>query len=247
VVLMAYLAAHPYLLTTLLLAGAAGLAVLLLPQQRAMLLCSGGLAMPLGFFAYQHTPWYWVPQRTSSFVPAVEDFLFLAAWGVLAWFLAVLPVANRLTVQPQWRRLLLLYLPGVLVAVATTEFLRQVVFGLAGVMYVHVLLFGLFAGYSLWQRPDLWVLSVSGGLLSGLFYLVFLRGFLVWHPAYLDTLNPAALWPWNVWGVPASELAWPAAFGASWPMFLAYAWQARLRERPQLSGRPWSTESLRPV
>jgi hypothetical protein len=251
---MSYLATYPYLLTTLLLAAVSGLAVLFMPRHRKMLLLSGGLAAPMGCFAYQHTPGYWTPQRTSPFVPAFEDFLFLADWGVLAWFLAVLPVAHRLEVNPRWQRVALLYVPGALAGLPASEFLRQVVFGPAGVMYAHILLFGLFAGYCLWRRPDLWVLSVSGGVLSGLFYLAFLKGFLRFYPSYLDALDPAAMLPWKLAGVPAFEPAWPAAFGAAWPLFLAYACQARLRGKaPRVAaggngaGRKESAPPQRPL
>lgn len=225
---MSFIGSYPHLVSALILLSLAGLAVLFLPAHRKMFTVSGGLAMPMAVYAYQHTPWYWNPKRTCSFVPAPEDLLFMTSWGVLVWFLATSPLRGRVRNELRWQRILLPYLILFILCLPVTEFFNGQVFGHLNVMYAHLLLLTLLGGACLWLRPAVWVLAVSGGGLSGLCYLPFLFVYMFCFPNYLESWNPKAQLQWDVFGLPAFELLWAVVFGASWSLFIAWVCNVRV-------------------
>jgi len=225
---MSNLATYPYLVSTLWLIALASLPVLFLPRQRYMLLLSGALATPLAVYAYQHTPWYWTPRRLSDVAPSIEDFLFMASMGTLAWFWAVVLGAKRWQARPVLgARFACIYGAAWLAGVPASEIARRWLFQPADVMYVHVGMLLFFCVLLLWRRPDAWPLAVCGGLLNGLSYLTFLLIYFPMFPGYLDNWNPQGQLGWEVLGVPCFEIAWPASFGACWPVFLVYSLDIR--------------------
>jgi hypothetical protein len=47
-------------------------------------------------------------------------------------------------------------------------------------------------------------------------------------PVWAAAWNVRSLWGPKFWGIPADEIAWSAVFGAIWPVFTAYVFDARL-------------------
>jgi hypothetical protein len=79
-------------------------------------------------------------------------------------------------------------------------------------------------------RRGLWPLMLRGALLFGAFYLGFIKLALLLYPSFLASWSPAV--PFGYWwGIPLYELYWAIAFGAVWPLFIAFSFGWRLHYR----------------
>lgn len=192
-----------------------------LPRERAMMLHSGVILIPLGLvLAPMVQGTYWVPQRVFGGVVGIEDVLFCIAFGMLSWgftalFAGPLP-RYRLLDRDVTRRAL----PLVLVAVAAyvLPLLLGASFGVAQIAAV--------AGVSvatLSLRPDLIRHAVIGALSMSVHYVAMLA---IW----LAVIAPqgAEMWVGGnhfgpvLMGIPVEEYLWVTCFGAAWVPFMLF-------------------------
>ena len=97
-------------------------------------------------------------------------------------------------------------------------------------------------------RRKLWPMALSGALGGTILYCVFVRIlFWIW-PDFMSQWSGHGVWGVIVVGLPLGEIVWACTFGAAWPLFAAYAFDARMSGEligggngvvwPRLS-RPW--------
>jgi len=88
----------------------------------------------------------------------------------------------------------------------------------------------------LYLRPSLWMLALSGLIGYTLVHGVILRTAFTLTPVWADAWNVRGLWGPKFWAIPVDEIVWSAVFGAIWPIFTAYLFNARLL-LPDQAGR----------
>jgi hypothetical protein len=219
-------ATFPYLASALVL-GALAVLHAAFYRDRA---CETGLiallGLPFAIYSFEFIPQYWNPRLVLWLGPcSLEDLLFAASTGVIAWACATrgTPAQPRLA---GWHwRLLGIYALGV-----GTGYLLKYTLPHPNVMNSTMAGILLSAVIMLALRRDLWPLMLRGGLGFGLAYAVFLKLALLLLPGFLAQWNPAVPFGY-CWGMPVYELLWALAFGAVWPLYLAYGFGYRLPGR----------------
>jgi hypothetical protein len=221
----AVFAGYPYLLLSMVLAAMAVGLVALLPRSRTRAVYSGLMSMPSSLLSFAFVPEYWRPSRLVDFELGAEDLVFSFATGVIVWVIAEEGcggrfVFDRLRVSGMLRHLTC---AGIFMAV----FLP--VWWLGGGPMDATLAGGATVGLRLlWPCRRLWRLALTAGVGFSLLYFLVLKAVSVTDPEFfLVSWNLDALWGWQLVGIPAEEMAWAAAFGALWPLTVAYAFGAR--------------------
>ena len=215
---------YPYLASSLL-----GLLILLVglilgSGQRRLAVLSGMLSAPFALASVFFVPEYWAPVRLADFPAGPEDFIFSFATGGMAWLLAIWPLRGRFTAGLDPGRFLGRYLACTVSGVALSGFLWA-----SGMGAMASAIIGIAAlwGALLWRRRDLWPLSATGAIGFTLFYTVFVLAVVVAWPDLRLHWNADNLWgPWLLI-VPLEELVWALAYGAVWPLFMAFVFDTR--------------------
>ena len=219
-------ASYPYFTSVLLLCVLASVCAVVQPRRTRELGLIAVLGLPFAIYSFEFIPQYWNPKLVLWLgFCSVEDLLFASATGVIAWTLA----AERLPVmqpRPGWlRRYLLIYALGV-----GTGYILKFTLPHPNVMNSTMAGIALSAAVMLWLRRSLWPLMLRGGVLFSVAYALFLKAALLLMPGFLSQWSADV--PFGYWlGMPVYELFWAAAFGAVWPLFIAYTWGYRLKAR----------------
>jgi hypothetical protein len=79
----------------------------------------------------------------------------------------------------------------------------------------------------LWHRRELWPLSAAGAVGFTAYYAVIVVALAVVLPGLQLHWTRENLWGPRVFGVPLEEVAWAFAYGAVWPLFMAYVFDTR--------------------
>jgi len=204
------------------------------PHRRVTMISA--LATPPFTAFFGCIPGYWTPKRIVAWVVSPEDFIFAVAAGGLSWSLAGFLWRCRLTLAFQARtsawRLAIVLLSAVpsLVAAMLLK-VRPMTATLLPVGFVVALILGI--------RRDLWRLALAGMLGYALVHAAMLVAAFVITPGFAHAWIATDLWGPTVWRIPLDEIVWSAAFGAAWPLFVAYILDVRL-----MGGEPDSNASL---
>jgi len=217
------LTTYPYLLVSLALCAAALLLVLVSGEHRRLLVTCGALAAPLALFSWQFIPEYWNPRVLVRCVTTVEDVLFSASMGVIAMALALAPFRRRvranITAAVVLRRCALCL--GLVLGLHSL--LLYAVFGPARVMHSLMVAVGFFAVVLTIVRRETIPVAAVGFLVFPTFYFAVVKLCFLAFPASVQYWVPLAQLPFQVGGIPAFELVWAAAWGATWPPLMWYA------------------------
>jgi len=221
----------PYLAASVTyLVAALALGRLTLSRRQARLTAwSGAVHLPAALLAPLLEPSYWAPARTGGVAFGLEDVLITLAVAVWAWYLVALRFDARLgapaTLRVAFRRSLV---PG---AGVIGGFLLA---WLAGVDPMTALLATcLLAAAALGAlRRDRWELSAWGALSLSAAWFGLVWATYALAPGFAAQWNGAGAWAIRLAGVPLGEVAWAAAFGAFWPVFLAHVFDVTLSPRP---------------
>lgn len=202
---------------------AAAILFAILPRERAMMLHSGVILIPLGLvLAPMVQGTYWVPQRVFGGTVGIEDVLFCIAFGMLSWgftalFTGPLP-RYRLLDRDVTRRAL----PLVLVAIAAYVLVLVLVLG-ASYGFAQIGSVVAVSAVTLARRPDLARHAAIGALSMSVYYVAMLA---VW----LTLLAPQGADMWvndnhigpALMGIPVEEFLWVTFFGAAWVPFMLF-------------------------
>ena len=217
---------YPYLILglVLLMLFAAGL-ILSSAKQRWPMVVSGLLLMPCSFASIVFVPEYWNPVRIVTFLTGPEDLLFAFTTGGIVWLLATWSLRNYIDLELQPRLIIRRYLIVFLIGLSVSAMSLLAGFGVMISAIFGILSVGIFI---LCLRKNLWPIQCIGMISFIIFYLIIIKvGFMVF-PEFLQQWTAKNLWGPDVWGVPLDEIAWAAAFGAVWPLIIAYLFDARL-------------------
>jgi len=229
---------YPYLTLSLILAALAVIALAFSNSHRPLVALGGVLMIPFGLFSFEFIPEYWDPQLIAWWgITSPEDLLFSTSTGVLACFIAYLPLGRRLRFDLRWRTVLGRFFFFSALGVGTGYFLDWIIPGLdtmTGTLACAVLIGAIL----LIVRRDLWPVAAWGGLgFSVMYALIGLLG--AWlFPAFLADWTPTRLINLEYHGLPASELFWAAGNGAVWPLLVAHACGCRLARQPAPAPAP---------
>jgi hypothetical protein len=222
---MGLLSSYPYLGSCLLMlvvsAFAAGVC---LREQRAAMLLSSALTIPVGMFAFLYVPDYWDPAQVFRWHAGPEDTLFGLANGATVWVLATRGPGQRMDVCWHPIRMLWRYLP-----VLVGGLLLYPCFSALGMRPMDAALLGIamVACVLLSRRRELWGMAVFSGSSFGLLYAAVMLASVGLWPHFGDQWNHDRLWGVAIGGVPLEEFAWALAFGVTWPLVVAHVLGAR--------------------
>lgn len=226
---MGVLGNYPYLWATIL-ATAVLLALIPMLESKRTAVFSGLLHAPAGIFGFTLVDYY-TPQKLGGYLVGIEDILFGFASGLTVWLLtAPWPFARSL--QVEWRMNRILRRVAVF-SVALPPIYFAMWYAGADSLSPLLIALGLCGCFVLVRRRELWPLAIPAALTYPLVH-------------GLATASAFAMWPdfsadWatdHFWGTrlllqtPLGEIAWAAAFGASWPLVVAFLLDARPRASP---------------
>ena len=223
---MAFVQAYPYLFGAILLLAICAGGFLACPKQRLPMFLSASLSAPWAITSVVFVPEYWNPVRVATFFrTGPEDFIFSFASGGVVWLIGIWFVRKRITLNIEAQRVanraiffasafvvILLALSTLGLGVMTTTF--------AGLIVIELLLFSL--------RPKLWPIAVCSAMGFTLLYVVVANAVMWVCPHFLSQWSSVNLWGSMALGLPTEEVVWPFAYGAVWPLFMAYALDARI-------------------
>jgi hypothetical protein len=188
------------------------------------------LATPFAFLEVFAVPEYWNPPRAHVWLGiGAEDLVYACAIGGISWLLATWPFRHRIVLNISPRR-------------AAWRFLVFIVMGVPlnlGLVWLHVkpmfciLAPNLVAGLLLLRlRPAFWRAAVLGMAGYTVVHVACLKIAFALMPSFAASWNRGSLWGPKPWGIPLDEIVWSAAFGAVWPLFTAYVFDAVLLPDP---------------
>jgi len=215
---------HPYLWTSLFLAALCLIGLRLARRQRKPALLSAVFGIPGAAYSLVFVPTYWNPVRIADWPIGVEDVLFSFANGGLVWLMvAARNPGVRLSIDAVTvtKRLVALSVVFALLLLASVR---------AGVPVMHAGLFSaaIILGAVLWLRPRYWQLGARGMVAFGIFYgLVLLGASRLW-PHALSWWHEEVVSGMLFLGAPAEEIAWAVAYGAVYPLVMAFCFDAQL-------------------
>lgn len=221
------LLAYPYLAVSVALCGIAMILAFASGEHRRMVLTSGALAAPLALFSWQFIPEYWNPRVLGRYVTTVEDVLFSASVGVIVMALALAPFRRR--VGPKATLLVRRYALCISLVVGLHTFLLYAVFDPSRVMYSAVAAVGVFAVWIWGSRRETLPISAVGFLTFPVFYFAVVKLYLLVFPSSAGDWVKMAQLPFDIGGVPAFELVWAAAWGATWPPFMWFVFDVKAK------------------
>lgn len=242
-----FIHAYPYLMLSLTMLLAFFVALLFCPREfRSLMVLSGTLAAPFALTSVLVVPEYWNPSRLAVLLAGPEDIVFAFASAGLAWLASVWSLRHRVTFQPRPGRMWWRYVGGAIGGLAVGDLCWQLG---GGPIMATITAFGALIAVILWRRREFWPLVLAGVVGYALVYVIALKLWYVLVPGFGAQWNVHALWGPMVLGVPLDEVVWAAAFGAAWPLFVAYLFDARLHPVPQSNrgraeARPRCSESV---
>jgi len=227
--LIDFFSTYYYLTGSLALLFLALLLMSLATKHRKPALISGLLSLPCALYAVVFVPEYWHPIQVFRWLAGPEDLIFSFANGCLVWIFSVTPFSSRqLHLDICVKRLLRRYF--LLCAVFIPLLFGGPLLGLR-IMDSFVV-----AAVAVWlvvfiRRHDLWPVTLSGMLFFTVFYTLSTSLLLIVNPEFLQQWNFRQLSGSQICGVPVEEVLWAAAFGATWPLAMAYGFEGHWKSR----------------
>jgi len=196
--------------------------------QRRIMLSSALATVPFTILVVVSVPGYWRPARIVDGRLSPEDIVFTCAAGGLSWWLASLPWRRQLTVAlapraSAWRFMRVALGGGLLALGAALPRFKPMTAMLLPMAIIGAVLVGV--------RRDLWRLLVAGMLGYALVHVAVTAAAFAITPHYANAWISDDLWGPIIWRIPLDEIVWPLAFGAVWPLVIAYILDIRLPPR----------------
>ncbi len=222
---MEYFATYPYLAACLLLFVISVLLFFVPGINKQAFLWSAALSAPTGFLSVFFVPAYWDPVCVIEWgKTGFEDLLFSFVNGGIVWVLAIWPLRHKLSVEINgirvFARFIFLALPSLL--------LGSLAF-VSGIepMAINFILLPVICIFLLWQCNEGWKIMIGGAFLFAMFYMAVILFAYTAFPNFISQWNQDALSGYMVWGVPIEELLWSLSYGATWPLFMLWVFEAR--------------------
>ncbi len=221
---------YPYLIGSLVLLITCLAGITLFSREKQKILISALLAAPAASVAVFFVPQYWEPIRITKFPVGIEDVIFSFATGGIVWMIVSLSVGRNFSYNMALgiavkRYLTLAIIGGSLIYILERSTNWSVMFkALSGILFIGLLLMVRF-------RFKAWRIAAAGSLLFTLYYFIFTGITLKLFPNMILYWNKDFLWGISILQVPLEEIVWALAFGAVWPITMAYVFNLNLPER----------------
>jgi len=193
-------------------------------SQRRITLLAGLLCVPFCLYEFAFIPEYWTPTIVGGFKVGPDDFMFSFATGGIAWMIGLCGIRDDVAIHWQPCRFTRRFVGGSLLGVMLSLVLWSL-----GLRIMNAVLVCIALGLAVlsWRYPRFHGLSLAGSVGFLLAYALVLRGVLSLSPGFAAHWNARNLSGVSLLGIPAEEALWALSFGAIWPRFVAYVFDAR--------------------
>ena len=178
-----------------------------------------------GAFSYFLEYNYWTPPRLGGLRIGMEDFLISYGVGLLAWLVVALLWRGKLQICLDWFLAFKRFLA--LAAVCYATYLIMVWVSINPMTALIVICMAL-AAFLIYLKPGNWPLALTGSLAFSVTWFAVCVIIFQLLPDFLLTWNLSGSWGWFLFGVPAGEIIWAAAFGAVLPLLTGYVFGVRI-------------------
>lgn len=185
------------------------------------------MKLPLLFTFLIFQDSYWNPIRLGGWRFGIEDLFCLFYLGSLSSSAAFLPFLQNMCADFQICRIL--KRGAFWGSIGLCIFLFLWLSDLDPHTSVIAAYFAVLV-FLLILRNDLWPITLSGFLIFGPAYCLWVNACLLIWPEFVLQWNLDAFWGTRIIGMPAGELAYGFALGACYPTGVAYCCNARLRK-----------------
>lgn len=222
---MVFVTTYPFLCMSVILMGVCVVCMMMSPSRRFPMLLSGSLCVPFCLYEVIFMPEYWTPVRMAMGFVGLEDIMFSFSTGSMAWFFATCCLRGRITLSIRPWRFSRRFFGCSILGVGLSLILRS-----AGFRVMTATLLAVVVGFVAlaWRYRRLQWISIPGALGFTLLHVIVFKAVLMVSPHFLLQWNLQELWGVSVLGLPVEEVLWAFCFGAVWPRFMAYVFDASL-------------------
>ena len=226
------LRSYPYFFTTIggILAILLVTGIALGRDQRRTVVMSGVLLMPAFPAAAVFDYDYWSPARIGGRILGIEDLLFTFLAGAGAWLLATWPFRTRIITDLRLKPMLRRYATSMLIGLLIFFLLFSTNLDS---MSSTLAIYGIWLVVLLFIKREFWQVALCGALTFGTVYPLLLKLVFFCWPHYLSQFSGHGIWSRKVAGLVVGEIFWGVGFGASWPLFLTFIYNAQWRVPPE--------------
>ena len=217
---------YSYLACSLILLGFCLAGLYFFSRERKRTLISAFVSVPAACTTILFVPEYWKPIRITQLSVGIEDIIFSFATGGIVWIIVSFSVGRNYSYNISLSTVIRRYL--ILVALRTLVYILfspmkwgAMTEALVGIFLVGLILFVRFHFKS-------WRITVAGSLLFTLYYSIITGFFLTLFPNMRLYWNNNNLWGISVLIVPLGEIVWALAYGAVWPLAMAYVFDLNI-------------------
>jgi hypothetical protein len=199
--------------------------LLLSKEQRRPMLLSALLFTPFALTGIILVPSYWRPKLFWDLIVGVEDVIFCFVNGGTVWFVSSYFIKDHLLLPGQFKPLMKRYIKYILYGAIAYSALLLAGFGFLWSIFGSLYALGFMLLYTQWR---LWPLALCGTGASLVFYSLILKLIFSFWPHFIRQWNLTSLSGF-IFGMPVEELIWALGFGFTWPLFMAYVFDIRIR------------------
>jgi len=223
---------YPYLIWSLVLLASYLIGFSLFHKERGRILISALLSVPAAGQALVFVPQYWKPLRILKSPIGIEDIIFSFATGGIAW-IVICAMSGGKTISRSspgriTGRYLLLLLSGSVLSYVSMQVLDLPIMdqALIGISIIGLV---LLAG----SRFKTWRIAAAGSMIFTLYYSVFTGIVMKLFPHMRSYWNDDMLWGISIMNIPIEEIMWALAFGAVWPLAMAFVFDLKAGTKRQ--------------
>lgn len=188
---------------------------------------SGLLMLPFAYTSVLIEPTYWLPVRLAVFLTGPEDFIIAFACGGTSLLISIWFLQDRLIFTLDPARMARRYIIGTFSGLTIGGLFRLLGIGPLAAMVMAFVCFGLVV---FWLGRRLWQVALAGLIGFTCLYFGVVKTMFILYPDFIQQWNTPNLWGPQIFGVPLDELTGAAGYAAAWPLFIAYVFDARLRQ-----------------
>lgn len=180
---------------------------------------SAVLSTPSSLASFVFVPDYWDPKRIIPFEIGPEDMIFSFSTGGIIWLMIMSLFFRNIRVDINWRITFKRYIS--ILIVGSAIYLLWLSTGI-NIMIATVLTVSIIGLWIIHRNKDYWPICAIGMAGFVVFYASFLKAFFILFPEFSGHWNGNNLFGIYILGLPLEEVIWGAAFGAVWPLIIAY-------------------------
>lgn len=220
---MEFLETQPYLVMSLLLFLICAVGLAMFRRQRRSIVLASLLSMPFCIYEIVFIPEYWSPAQLGGRLIGLADVLFSFSTGGIAWICATFCIREDVLFSWSPRLFLRRFFGASILGV-----MLSLILWVIGLTIMTAVLICMLIGLIVlsWRFRRLQHISLIGALGFALCYFAVLKLILLSSSAFPHYWNLGNLSGYGLWGVPLEEVLWALGYGAIWPRFIAYVFDA---------------------